>query len=180
MKWRDIKQYMPLFEITFNKMYQKFYPHFVGYEDDLKQEMMIALVGAVRRIKKDEIRSIRNYIITALKYAAFKYGRIRIAQDKSQKYLEDLNEQYGFVPYTEWEEYLDCGILTYEIILLNFTTFEERYIGLCLFKAPGYSRRALRRELRCSWEYIAALEDKVKTKLVELIKTKEFEEWLRK
>lgn len=171
---------MPLFEITFTKMYNKFYPHFVGYEDDLKQEMMIALAAAIRRIKKDEIRSIRNYVITVLKYAAFMYGRKRISEDRSWKYLEDLNEQYGFTPTAEWEDYLDQGLLTYEFILINFQSFEERYMCLLIFKLPGYRKSYLRKELRCSWEHIYELEDRVKKKLVELIKTKEFEEWLRK
>ena len=69
IEWKDIKPFMILFDITYQLMYKKFYPYFYHYQDDVKQEMMYALIKARRRIKRGEIRSIRNNFITVLKYA---------------------------------------------------------------------------------------------------------------
>lgn len=172
VEWRDIKPWTKIFDITHGLMLKKFTPHFQGYEDDLKQEMMIVLIKAIRRIKRGEIKSEQNYIITILKYAAYRLGKRLIEHDKTTFYLADvLKGRNSSIEYVaEWLDLFDLGIVPYDSIFSAFETFEEQYMIMMIIKKDGYTRRKLRDELKCSWSYITALEVRVKEKLVEVIK----------
>lgn len=172
VEWQDIKPWMKIFDITHGLMLKKFTPHFYGYEDDLRQEMMIVLIKAIRRIKKGEIKSEQNYIITVLKYAAYRLGKKQIEYDRTTSYLTDIlgknNNQIESV--VEWIDLFDLGVVSYDSIFSSFETFEEQYMIMILIKKDGYSRRKLRDEMKVDWKYIEKLEHRVKEKLVEIIK----------
>lgn len=172
VEWQDIKPWTKIFDITHGLMLKKFTPHFQGYEDDLKQEMMIVLIKAIRRIKKGEIKSEQNYIITVLKYAAYKLGRKIIEYDRTTSYLTDIlkGNNRGIEHVAEWLDLFDLGVVSYDSIFSAFETFEEQYMIMLIIKKDGYTRKKLREELRVSWGYINTLESRVKEKLVEIIK----------
>ena len=173
VKYRDIKEWWHILETTHILMIRKFYPHFCGYEDDLKQEMMISLIKAIRRMKRGEIRSDQNYIITTLKYTAYKMGKKLITYDRATAYLEDLAITEGksvFDQAMDWQDLFDMGCFSYETILSTFDSFEERYMVLVLIRRKGYTKRDLRERLKTTWDYINELEHRIKEKLREIIK----------
>lgn len=170
VKWNDIKRWSSILEITHGLMLKKFYPHFLCREDDLMQEMMIVLIKAIRRIKKGEIESEKNYVITCLKYAAFKMAKTLITYDKTTVFLEDLKGTQDHEKALEWLDLFDLGVIDYDSLFSVFETVEERYMVMIIIKFNGYSRRKLRSILKVEWDYIAKLEVRVKEKLVEIIK----------
>jgi hypothetical protein len=154
-------------------MFTRHYPHFIGYERDLKQEMYLALVKAIKRIHKGEIRSERNYIISILKFAAFKMAKKLIAYDKVHYYLEDLGlkkDGRKFESVMQWQDLFDMGCLPYEKIFNCFTDWEEKYMVLILLDMDGYTKRKFREKVGKSWPYVSELEHRVKEKLTEIIK----------
>lgn len=173
VKYYEIKEWWHILEVTHGLMIIKFYPHFYGYEDDLKQEMVISLIKAIKRIKRGEIRSLQNYIITSLKFTAFKMAKKLITYDRATAYLEDLTITKGksyFDQAMDWQDLFDMGCFSYESILSTFDSFEERYMVMILIRRKGFTKRDLRERLECSWEYISELEHRTKEKLRELIK----------
>ena len=153
-------------------MFKKFFPHFVGYEEDLKQEMMVALINSIKRIKRGEIRSQQNYIITHLKYETYKMAKKLIDYDKCTRYLEDFKPK-GFTPDrpTSWENiFKEFGIVDIERIPEFFESYEERYMVMCILGVKGYRKDYLRAELKRAWPYVNELEERVKDKLVEIVK----------
>lgn len=170
VQWRDVKEWTATLEITHGLMLKKFYPHFNNYEDDLMQEMMIVLIKAIKRIKKGEITSQKNYVITVLKYAAYKMAKKLIDYDKNTFFLEDLKSNLVIDSTAEWLDLFDLGIVDYESVFSVFETVEERYMIMVIIKRNGYSRRGARELLDCEWDYILKLEKRVKEKLIEVIK----------
>lgn len=173
VKYYEIKEWWHILEVTHGLMFNKFYPHFCGYEDDLRQEMMVSLIKAIRRIKRGEIRSNQNYIITSLKFTAYKMAKKLITYDRTTAYLEDLTITKGksfFDQALDWQDLFDMGCFSYETILSTFDNFEERYMVMILIKRKSYSKRDLRERLKCPWDYVNELEHRTKEKLRELIK----------
>lgn len=170
VEWKDIKRWNTVLEITHGLMIKKFTPHFYTHEDDLMQEMMIVLIRAIRRIKKGEIKSEQNYVITVLKYAAYSMAKKLISYDKTTSFLEDMRGNKGIDSTAEWIDLFDLGVLNYESVFSCFESIEERYMIMILIKRKGYSRRKLREILEVEWSYMTKLEVRVKEKLVEIIK----------
>ena len=170
VEWQDVKRWTPVLEITHGLMLKKFHPHFTCREDDLMQEMMIVLVKAIRRIKKGEIESEQNYVITCLKYAAYRMAKKLITHDRTTVFLEDLKGTREHNVAMEWLDMFDLGIIDYDSIFSVFETVEERYMVMIIIKRKGYSRRKLREILGVEWDYMTKLEVRVKEKLVEIIK----------
>lgn len=172
--WKDCKEWWKIYDITVSKMLSKFYPHFVGHEEDIRQELMIALIAGIRRIKRGEIRSPKNYLITHMKYAAYKLAKDKITYDKTFIYLEDMGirDKSGkkWSKLLEWNDLFDMGYFSYETILSCIDSFEERYMILNIMEVPGYTKRKLRALVKKDWPYIDALEVRVKEKLAEIIK----------
>jgi hypothetical protein len=150
-------------------MIKKFTPHFRGQEDDLKQEMLIAMIVAIRRIRRNEIHSIQNYLITTMKYAAYKMAKKVIEYDRRTVFLNDFRYKYSDETL-EWQNLFDLGCFSYEAILSSFETFEERLMVMNIMEKEGYSKRFIRNKLKCCWGYIEELEKRTKEKLLELIK----------
>lgn len=167
-----MKQWWHIYKITYDLMLKKFFPHFVGYEEDLKQEMMVALVNAIKRIKRGEIRSEQNYIITHLKYETYKMAKKLIDFDRCTFYLEDMRPKWmDPSDATNWENaFKRFGITDLQVILSSFESYEERYMVMCLFQMDGYRKDKLRAELKRGWPYINKLEERCKERLAEMIK----------
>ena len=149
-------------------MFKKFFPHFVGYEEDLKQEMMVALINSIKRIKRGEIRSQQNYIITHLKYETYKMAKKLIDYDKCTRYLEDFKPK-GFTPDrpTSWENiFKEFGIVDIERIPEFFESYEERYMVMCILGIKGYRKDYLRAELKKADEEFDSLELEEKKKAI--------------
>lgn len=170
VKWNDIKRWTSVLEITHGLMLKKFHPHFVQKEEDLMQEMMVVLIKAVRRIKKGEISSEQNYVITCLKYAAFKMAKDLISYDKTTVFLEDLKTTEDRGKAIEWLDLLDLSSISCETVLRAFEIEEERLMILVILGVEGHTRRKLREKLKVEWAYMTRLENRVKEKLVEIIK----------
>lgn len=154
-------------------MYAKFYPHFVGYEEDLKSEMMIALINAIKRIKRGEITSEQNYIITHLKYEVYKLAKKMIDYDRCTFYLEDFKpfKNNDATNPVSWENaFKRFGIANIEKLPDFFESYEEKYMCAVLLGLSGYTKTQLRDNLQKGWPYVNELEERVKEKLVELIK----------
>lgn len=165
INWSDCKKYIKLFNITYRRMYVKFYPHFVQREEDVKQEMLIELIKIVKRIKKGHVKvSERNFVITGLKYKCYKIARKYIDEDKSKCYLEDIKLSNMGYELT-WEDLIPSSLVTFENIFSDFTEFEEQYMVLIIIREQGYTRRKLRGILKVSWEHMSELEHRVKERI---------------
>lgn len=167
--WQDVKEWSAIFDLTFRKMHQKFYPHFCGLEEDIRQEMMIELIHSIKRIKNGEIRSERNYVITALKFKCYKIAKKLITYDRSTIYLSDLVKNWhGEI---EWDNLiLGTNMFDIEQIISYITEEDDRYIFMCILKMDGYRRAILKEKLGISWEELYQKEEDLKEKLVETIK----------
>jgi len=169
VKWEDIKKWQAIFDLTFRAMHKKFYPHFCGLEDDIKQEMMIELIKSIQRIKKGEIRSERNYVITALKFKTFKIAKKLITYDRSTIYLDDLVKNWhGEI---EWENLmLGSGVFDIEQVISYIQDPNDQYLLMCILKVKGYKRTILKEKLDLTWEDLYKKEEDLKEKLVEIIR----------
>lgn len=168
--YQDVKRYDALFNITFRKMYQKFYPHFCGREDDVKQQMTIALIKAIRRMKQGvEIRNERNFIITAIKYETYKIAKELIDYDRFTNYLEDMRLcSFGYE--IGWEDMIEGGVLSYDNLFASIKSKEDAYMVRIIIGDKGYTRYNLRAELKVGWPYMTELENRVVSRMKELIK----------
>ena len=169
----DIDSWMGIFHITYYKMYKKFYPHFVDRDDDIKQHMMVALIKAIKRIKRGEIRNERNYVITTLMGAAYRISKKLIAYDEVMVYLEDIgigSSEGGDEFYYEWEDFMEMGCLPYERIFAIFTAEEDQWLIKNMMGVKGYSKTELKEKTDWSWGEMKARETYIKEKLVEIIK----------
>lgn len=146
-------------------MHEKFYPHFVGREDDVKQEMLIELIKVIRRVKNGEVRnSERNMVITVLKYRCYQIARKFIDEDKTKRYLEDIRlKDRGYE--VSWEDLIPGSVVSYENLFSDFTSFGDRYMVLIILGVKGYTRRALREKLKIGWSRMDELEHRVKEQI---------------
>jgi hypothetical protein len=168
--WSDCLKYEGLFHITYRKMHEKFYPHFCGREEDVKQEMLIELIKIIKRIKNGEVRkSAPNLVITALKYKCYDLARKYIDEDRTKKYLEDIKLKDRGYEIT-WEDLIPGSLITYEGLFSHFTKYEEQYMVRIILGERGYTKYKLRNEIKRGWDYMAELENRVREEIAELIK----------
>lgn len=146
-------------------MYEKFYPHFCGREDDVKQEMRIELIKVIRRVKNGEVKvSEKNFVITAIKYRCYKIATKYITEDRTKKYLEDIRlKDRGYE--VGWEDLVPGSLTSYKDLFSEFTTLEDQYMVMIILGTRGYTRRKLRSILKVSWPYMTELEHRVKEKI---------------
>lgn len=172
VSWKDIKQWRAIFDITHREMCKKFAPHFYGYEEDLKQEMMIALIQAIKRIMNGEIRSEKNYVITALKYKAFSIAEKIIDYDKYTVYLEDIVKDKDKRDSFSWENMItESSTLDLEKVLSVITEPEEQYMLFVIIGRDGYSQTGFKNLFnKESWDEVLEVETYVKEKIIEIIK----------
>lgn len=170
--WQDIKVWNAIFDLTFMALCRKFAPHFYGFEEDLKQEMMIALIGAIKRIKNGEIKSEKNYVITCMKYRAFRIAKKLIEYDKNTIYLNDYipkSDKYKNSRGWDWMV-SDSSTIDFDLLVATLENPLEQYVFMLILEMDGYSRTDLKETFNLEWEDIPKLEHEVKEKIIEILR----------
>lgn len=141
-KWEEVQPYMGLIMKTYHIIYRKFYPLYVGKEEDLQMDLMILLLECLPRIKAGKVKSVKNYMITVFKIHIYRQAAILIDQKQRELYLEDIGTDGE--EDLSWEDIIAGTIIDSDDIYSRFTE-EELPIALHL-TGNGVGRNKLMKQ----------------------------------